>query len=367
MPRNISEKDKRYMNMALSFALRGTGKVSPNPLVGCVIVGSDGVQGWGYHAALGEPHAEAVAIERAGDGAFGSTLYVNLEPCCHFGKTPPCVPRIINAGIKRVVAGITDPDPRVACGGFEALRRSGVEVTEGVLEEDCRRINRGFLSRVDSKRPWVTLKAAVTLDGNMALSTGESKWISNQHSRIRGHILRDYHDAIMVGVNTVIMDDPLLTVREVPGRNPRVVIVDPQFRTPPYSRVIERGCIVCGFSSASSERKKQLFERGCQILPIEAAGDGLLPVASILEALSEEGINYLLVEGGPALLGHFFSSRLFDSVSIFYKPGFAGVGKSMGSGFRIDDLADTVGVSVDSVRQVDGDLWVEGTKNCLQG
>lgn len=367
MLRNIREQDKRHMKTALSLALRGTGKVSPNPLVGCVIVGPDGVRGWGYHSALGEPHAEAVAIERAGDGAFGSTLYVNLEPCCHFGKTPPCVPRIINAGVKRVVAGITDPDPRVACGGFESLRIAGVEVTEGVLARDCRRINRGFLSRIERKRPWVTLKAAVSMDGDVALSTGESKWISNQHSRKRAHILRDCHDAIMVGVNTVLLDDPLLNVRDVPGRNPRVVIVDPAFRTPPDSKVIERDCIVCGFSRACSERKKQLLGRGCQILEMEAECQGSLPVASILGALAEEGVNYLLVEGGPTLLGHFFSSRLFDSVSIFYKPGFAGAGKNLGSGFRIDNLADTVGICVDSVRDVNGDLWVEGTNNCLQG
>ena len=367
MHRSIFEQDKRYMKTALSLALRGTGKVSPNPLVGCVIVGPDGVRGWGYHSALGEQHAEAVAIERAGDGAFGSTLYVNLEPCCHFGKTPPCVPRIINAGVKRVVAGISDPDPRVACGGFKSLRIAGVEVTEGVLAEDCRKINRGFLSRIERKRPWVTLKAAASMDGDMALSTGESKWISNQHSRKRAHMLRDYHDAIMVGVNTVLMDDPLLTVREVSGRDPRVVIMDPEFRTPPDSKVIERGCIVCGFSSASSERKKQLFERGCVILETEAEGHGFLPIASILGSLAEKGINYLLVEGGPTLLGHFFSSRLFDSVSIFYKPGFAGAGKSIGSGFRIDSLAASADIRVDLVRNVDGDLWVEGTNNCLQG
>lgn len=367
MYKDIMDQDKRYMKTALSLALRGVGKVSPNPLVGCVIVGADGIMGWGYHSALGEPHAEAVAIERAGIDASGSTLYVNLEPCCHYGKTPPCVLRIIKAGVKRVVAGISDPDPRVACGGFKALQMAGVEVTEGILAEECRKINRGFLSRIERKRPWVTLKAAVSMDGDMALSSGESKWISNQHSRARAHLLRACHDAIMVGVGTMLADDPLLTVRTVSGRNPRVVIVDPDFRTPPDSHVTERDCVVYGFSSSSPERKKRLSERGCRILEVEGDDSGILSISTLLKTLAEEGINYLLVEGGPALLGYFLSSRLFDSVSIFYSPGFAGGGKTLGSGFRIESLEDFVGIRVDSIRNVEGDFWVEGTNICLPG
>lgn len=362
---NISERDKMYMKTALSLALRGEGKVSPNPMVGCVIVGTEGVKGWGYHSVLGEAHAEAVAIERAGAGAFGATLYVNLEPCCHFGKTPPCAPRIIKAGIKRVVAGICDPDPRVARGGFESLRIAGVEVIEGVLAEECRKMNRGFLSRIERKRPWVTLKAAATLDGDMALSSGESKWISNEHSRTRSHILRACNDAIMVGVNTVIMDDPFLTVRSVTGGSPKIVVMDPDFRTPPDSHVAGGGCVVCGCSTASQERKKRLSERGCRILEADDGGSGILPIPSILTILAEEGVNYLLVEGGPTLLGYFFSSRMFDSVSIFYRPGFAGAGKTIGSGFRIESLADSAGIRVNSVRNIEGDLWVEGTNVCL--
>jgi diaminohydroxyphosphoribosylaminopyrimidine deaminase/5-amino-6-(5-phosphoribosylamino)uracil reductase len=366
MNKAIRDQDDRYMRMALSLAMRGSGKVSPNPMVGCVIAGHEGLRGWGYHSALGEPHAEVVAIDVAGPSANGATLYVNLEPCCHFGRTPPCVPRIISAGIKRVVAGIADPDPRVARGGFELLRSSGVDVVEGVLAEECRKINRGFLSRVERKRPWITLKAAASLDGNMALSSGESKWISNNHSRIRGHILRAGHDAIMVGVGTVVQDDPFLTVREITGKTSLVIVMDPDFRTPPGAHVTGQECLICGFSNAPSERKQILSGRGCRILEVENDGTGILPLAVILELLADEGINYLLVEGGPTLLGYFFFNRLFDSVSIFFKPAFSGAGRSIGSGFSIESLADSIGVRVDSIRNVEGDLWMEGTRVCLQ-
>jgi len=361
------EKDKRFMRIALRLALRGTGRVSPNPLVGCVIVNSGDVKGWGFHSELGGPHAEAVALAKAGGDARGSTLYVNLEPCCHQGRTPPCAPMIVSAGVKRVVAGIPDPDPRVACRGFKLLGDSGIEVVEGILAEECRKMNRAFLSRVERKRPWITLKAAMTLDGNMALISGESKWISNICSRSRGHMLRDNHDAVMLGVGTVVNDDPLLTVRGVSGRDPVIVVIDPHLRTPEESRLDKGRTILCCLKGNSPETKGVFVERGYDIMEAEEDSSGGISLPFVMKAISEKGINSILVEGGPGLLGHLLKGRFFDSVSLFFKPSFGGAGLTAGSGFSIVAMADSIGISIDSVSMVDGDLWVEGTNICSLG
>lgn len=360
----ITEQDRYYMRMALSLAMRGTGKVSPNPMVGCVVAGPEGVRGWGYHSALGAPHAEVMALEMAGTGSMDATLYVNLEPCCHFGRTPPCVPRIINAGIKTVVAGIPDPDPRVSCKGFQALRSAGVDVVEGVLYDECRKINRGFLSRIERKRPWVTLKAAVTMNGSMALESGESKWISNVSSRIRAHMLRDSNDAVMIGAGTVEKDDPQLNVRNVPGRDPAIVIIDPDLRTSDRSRVLRSGCYIFGLSSACPEKIRVLEEKGCRVFLIGKGSEGFFPLSAVLEILAGNGVNNLLVEGGPGLFGSFFRERLFDSISLFFSPRFTGEGKNICSGFRVSSFDHAQNIHIDSIRDVDGDLWLEGINNC---
>ena len=302
--------DKYFMSMALSMALRGTGAVSPNPLVGCVIVDDEGVAGWGYHSELGGPHAEVKAIAMAGTRARGSTLYVNLEPCCHFGRTPPCVPSIIASGVSRVVGGMSDPDPRVSCRGFNILRSEGVAVTEEVLFSESREINRGFISRIERGRPWVTLKAAVTLDGNMALSSGESKWITNGMSRARSHMLRDRHDAVMVGSGTVLRDDPALTVRSVSGRDPVAVVLDPMLRVPEDARIVREGSIFF-ISPNAPEKKRQILEnKGCRVFESKMTDEHRLSLIDSLERLALEGINDLLLECGSALLGSFIRERL---------------------------------------------------------
>lgn len=352
------------MRMALSLAMRGTGKVSPNPMVGCVVAGPEGVRGWGYHSAFGAPHAEAMALEMAGPGSSGATLYVNLEPCCHFGKTPPCVPRIIEAGINRVVAGISDPDPRVSCKGFMALRSAGVDVVEGVLHDECRKMNRGFLSRIERKRPWVTIKAAVTMNGSMALDSGESKWISNISSRTRAHMLRGSNDAVMVGAGTVDKDDPQLNVRNVTGRDPAIVIIDPDLRISGCSKVLRSGSYIFSLSNACPEKLRSLEAKGCRIFLMERRSGGLISLSAVLEILAEDGVNNLLVEGGPGLFGSFFRERLFDSISIFFSPKFTGEGKNICSGFQVFSFDDAPDIHIDSIRDVDGDLWVEGTNRC---
>ncbi|NLB84256.1 MAG: bifunctional diaminohydroxyphosphoribosylaminopyrimidine deaminase/5-amino-6-(5-phosphoribosylamino)uracil reductase RibD, partial [Synergistaceae bacterium] len=204
--------DEYYMHGALSLALRGTGKVSPNPLVGCVVVKDGSVISRGWHRRFGLPHAEAMALE-GGEDLRGSTLYVNLEPCSHRGKTPPCAPLIAERGVTRVVAGMVDPDPRVQGRGLNFLREKGIEVETGVLETECRWINRGFIRKNTLGRPWVTVKGALSLDGGMALESGESKWITGSSARSMAHLLRAESDAILVGAGTAARDDPELTVR----------------------------------------------------------------------------------------------------------------------------------------------------------
>lgn len=361
------KRDRLYMRMALSMALRGTGNVSPNPMVGCVIVDPQGVAGWGYHSELGGPHAEVKALAMAGERGKGSTLYVNLEPCCHFGRTPPCVPRIIGSGVSRVVAGMADPDPRVSCRGFNILRSEGIDVVENVLLPECRDLNRGFISRIERKRPWITLKAALTLDANMALRSGESKWISNEFSRARAHMLRGSHDAVMVGSGTALQDDPAMTVRSVSGRNPVAVVLDPMLRVPEEARFIREGSIFFISPMAPAGKRLSLENKGCRVFEITMTDDNKQSLDQILEKLAQEGVNYLLVEGGERLIGSFISERLFDGVSLFVSPVFAGTGKRLGDGFIIEDLARSIGIRFGSIRKVEGDIWLEGVNSCSQG
>ncbi len=321
------ERDRFYMRMALSMALRGTGNVSPNPMVGCVIVDPQGVTGWGYHSEPGGPHAEVKALAMAGERGKGATLYVNLEPCCHFGRTPPCVPRIIGSGVSRVVSGTADPDPRVSCRGFSILRSEGVEVEENVLMMECRALNRGFISRIERKRPWITLKAALTLDGNMALRSGESKWITNEFSRARAHMLRDSHDAVMVGSGTALQDDPAMTVRSVSGRNPVAVVLDPMLRIHEEARIIREGSIFFISPMAPAEKRLFLEKKGCRIYEIAMTDDHKQSLDQILEKLAQEGVNYLLVEGGsPWFL---YQRKTFRRGLLFVSPVFAGSGKDL--------------------------------------
>ena len=214
--------DEYYMRRALSLALRGMGRTSPNPMVGCVLVRDGRILGEGWHRRCGEDHAEVAALkdaERRGETARGAEVYVTLEPCCHFGRTPPCAQRLVREGVSRVVAGTADPNPRVNSGGLAVLREAGVEVSAPCLEEEARRVNRGFIRVQTLGRPWVTLKAASGLDGRMALTDGDSRWITGPEARQWAHGMRASHDAILVGVSTVLKDDPELTVRHTEGQS----------------------------------------------------------------------------------------------------------------------------------------------------
>jgi diaminohydroxyphosphoribosylaminopyrimidine deaminase/5-amino-6-(5-phosphoribosylamino)uracil reductase len=247
------------MRMALSLAYRGTGNVSPNPMVGCVIV-DYGVEGGravscGYHRNYGGFHAEADALRKAKQPVEGCTVYVNLEPCCHTGNTPPCSDALIGAGVSRVIIGTEDPNPKVRGGGIKRLADAGIEVETGVLEDECRWINRGFIRNMTMGRPWVTVKAAVSLDGDIALANGDSKWISGAPSRVRAHLMRAENDAVVVGVGTVLKDDPALTVRDCEGVSPLKIVVDRCLDTPLSAHVLDDGR--CFFSPEETPARRR--------------------------------------------------------------------------------------------------------------
>jgi diaminohydroxyphosphoribosylaminopyrimidine deaminase/5-amino-6-(5-phosphoribosylamino)uracil reductase len=359
------------MRMALSFALRGTGAVSPNPRVGCVLV-DESVDGgkllsWGYHRQYGAPHAEAEALKKAGERARGCTLYVNLEPCAHTGKTPPCVNAIIDAGVSKVVAGMRDPNPGVNGAGFEALERAGIEVVSGVLEEECRWMNRGFIRSMTMGRPWVTVKAAVSADGRMALENGESKWISGSESRIRSHLLRAGNDAIMVGVGTILSDNPALSVRDVDGPSPVKVILDRELRTPEDAKVLGGGkCVFFTGPSPDENRAEALVRKGAKVIRQMEETGAYIPIDGILKELCTLGVNQLIVEGGSEVIGSMIKSGAVDEYSVFIAPKVLGSGIGFSDSVSFTHMDDTISMKRVKVRKIGDDIWFEGIPACSQ-
>ncbi len=314
------------MRTALRLAERGLGAVWPNPSVGCVIVASGEVVGRGWTQAGGRPHGETEALARAGARARGATAYVSLEPCCHWGKTPPCTDALAAAGIARVVMPIEDPDPRVAGKGVARLRAAGIAVEIGLLAHEAAAVNAGFLSRLTRGRPLVTLKLATTLDGRIATAAGESRWITGPAARDRAHLLRATHDAVMVGSNTVVIDDPLLTCRlgGLERRSPVRIVVDGRLRVPLTARVVAGAhdpptWFLVG-SGADPARHQAFAECGVELLETKHGASGELDLADGLHELGRRGITRLLVEGGGGLAAALFAAGLVDRILWFRAP-----------------------------------------------
>jgi diaminohydroxyphosphoribosylaminopyrimidine deaminase/5-amino-6-(5-phosphoribosylamino)uracil reductase len=322
--------DTIYMQQALTLAGEGAGFVSPNPLVGCVIVKDGQVIGRGYHQRYGGPHAEVHALQEAGAQAHGAVLYVNLEPCCHTGKTPPCVEAVRRAGIGRVVAALRDPNPLVAGGGVAQLQQAGIPVTLGVCEAEARELNEAFIKHVTTGRPFVTLKCAMSLDGKIATRTGASQWITSPLAREAVHRLRHATDALLVGIGTVLQDDPLLTARlsDRRGVNPLRVIVDSTLRLPAQARVatVTSDCqtLVATTSRAAQERRQRLGDQGLEIVVLPAYDDGQVDLEALLQYLGERKITSVLVEGGATLNATLLRRRLIDKVLFFIAPKIIG-------------------------------------------
>ena len=328
----FSSADKGHMTTALTLGRRGLGRVWPNPAVGCVIVDSHGVvAGRGWTQPGGRPHAETEALLRAGKRARGGTAYVTLEPCSHFGKTPPCAESLISAGISRVVAALLDPDERVAGQGFQTLEKAGVTVEQGLSEHAARFDQAGFFSRVLHGRPMIALKTAMSLDGRVATLTGDSKWITGPESRRHGHLLRASHDAILIGVGTAIADNPRLDCR-ISGfdkASPVRIILDSQLKLANYTEldVIARAKNQKTWVFTVSKDKNRISKLealGVQVFQISSTNSGHVDIKAVSAVLAEQGITRLLIEGGASVATSFLSNRLVDRVHAFRAPQIIG-------------------------------------------
>ena len=318
-------KDLDQELMRSAIALGEKGDPSPNPHVGSVVANAQGeVLGQGFHESTGLDHAEMAALKAAGSSARGQTLYVSLEPCNHQGRTPPCVDAILAAGIKRVVIGCRDPNPRVAGGGIERLRAAGVEVVEGVLEAEAQNLIKGWSKFITSGQSYLTLKLAISLDGRIATRTGASKWITGPESRMRVQTLRASHDAVMVGVNTVLADNPRLTVRDVPGRSPVRVIVDSKLRIPATAQVVQTAtqiptCVVTTLA-APKALEEALQAHGVRVIRVPPTAEGRCEPTIMLRELAAREVVNVMCEGGSELGGSLLASGLADELHVFVAP-----------------------------------------------
>jgi diaminohydroxyphosphoribosylaminopyrimidine deaminase/5-amino-6-(5-phosphoribosylamino)uracil reductase len=367
----FSDEDRRFMRMALGLAERARGHTRPNPMVGAVVVRDGKVLARGYHRRAGGLHGEIDALAKLGFEAPGATLYVTLEPCSHTGRTPPCAPQVLRAGLRRVVVGCRDRNPRVGGRGIALLRRAGVQVDVGCLGEECHGLNRAFFRWIADGRPWVTLKVAATLDGFIAPATrptGKIHWITGPPARQAAHELRAEHDAILVGAGTVLADDPQLTARGVPGASPGRplrVVLDGRLRTPPTAQLLRTGGsapLVIGAHGRRADpalgaRIRRLERAGAEVLLLPAGASGDVPLDRVLRALAEREIQSVLVEGGSHVLGAFIAARLVDSVAWFLAPRLAGAGVRVVQGDGLDWRSPIV-LGPPTTRAVGEDLLV---------
>ncbi len=323
------QTDRRMMRRALALATLGRGTAAPNPFVGAVVARGNTVLGQGFHRLAGEPHAEAIALSQIGSLARGATLYTNLEPCCHTGRTPPCVHEIVLAGVRRVVASMRDPNPKVDGGGFRYLRRHGIEVEIGLLRREAKELNAAFVKHARRGLPYVTLKGAVSLDGRIATRCGDSKWITSKTARRHARVLRAEHDAVLVGIGTALADDPRLNRRPRPrasGPFQRAVL-DGSLRLSPTSRLIQTArrepvTVFCA-AEASAARKKKLRSAGVTVETIGRRG-GRLDLEAALFRLAAGGVSRLLVEGGSEIHGSFLENGLADRLVLYLAPRIVG-------------------------------------------
>ncbi|MCZ6872687.1 MAG: bifunctional diaminohydroxyphosphoribosylaminopyrimidine deaminase/5-amino-6-(5-phosphoribosylamino)uracil reductase RibD [bacterium] len=359
--------DVSYMQRALLLAVKGTGRVSPNPMVGCVIVKGGQVVGEGFHQRFGTPHAEIHALHEASTHAGDATLYVNLEPCCHTGKTPPCVDAVIAAGIKHVVVSMRDPNPLVSGAGLERLQEAGIAVRAGVCEAEARLLNEAFIKHVVTKKPFVTLKCAISLDGKIATKTGAARWITGSGARNYVHQLRHAVDAIVVGIGTVLQDDPLLTTRLPDGQgiNPLRLIVDSTLRLPLSVRVAavspECQTLVATTERASEPHCRRLQKRGVEIVRLPSYDDGRVNIEALWHYLGARGVASVLVEGGATLSASLIARRLVDKVQFFIAPKIiGGDGLSVIGPCGVEDMQQAIQLHTMTGQRIDGDYLLQG-------
>ncbi len=359
--------DRAYMEMAYGLAERALGRSSPNPLVGAVVVKNGRIVGTGYHEEAGKPHAEIIALRAAGRRAKGATLYLTLEPCVHWGRTPPCVDAVVRAGLRRVVISAHDPNPVVHTKGAARLRQAGLDVSVGLLAARNARLNEAHAKYITTKTPFVTLKAAASLDGRIATRTGDSKWISSAGTREYVHLLRGQNDALLVGVNTLLADDPLLTVRHAlwPGKKVTRVVLDSRLRFPTRARILgtlDAGGIVV-FTRRGADRRKAgaLRKKGVEVVemdrPLEGPG-----LEAVLAELGRREVAALLVEGGSRVYTSFIEGGLADKIVLTLAPALIGGGKAPGlfEGAGVEKVKDAFKLRGVRTFSIDSDLILEG-------
>ena len=360
----VSDADAFWMRLALAEAERGRGSVEPNPMVGAVVERDGLAVGVGHHERFGGPHAEVVALGRAGDLATGSTLYVTLEPCCHHGKTPPCTEAVLASGVVRVVAAMRDPFPKVAGVGTRRLREAGLSVTVGVGREAAIRLNAPYLKRLATGLPYVTAKWAMTLDGRTAVASGDSRWISSSRSRASVHEVRGRMDAIAAGIGTVLADDPELTARPPGPRTPARVILDGAGRLPLDGRLARTARAVPVWVAvtdrAPAVRRAALEAVGCEVIAFP--GLGPVPIEPLLAELGRRGLTNVLVEGGGRVLGAFLDAGQVDAVDVFIAPKIEGGSHEYAParGLGAATMAEALRVEDRDVSQIDGDIRLRG-------
>lgn len=361
----FDDHDTFWMRRALAEATLGRGQVEPNPMVGAVVVRDGRLVAVGHHDRFGGPHAEVMALEQAGGTARGSTLYVTLEPCCHHGKTPPCVEAILQAGVARVVAALRDPFPRVDGGGFTRLREAGVAVAWGLEADAARHLNAPYLKRLATGRPYVIAKWAMTLDGKTAAANGDSRWISGPRSRALIHELRGRMDAIAVGIGTALADDPELTARPPGPRVAARLVLDSTARLPLESKLARTARAVPVWVAvtdrAPADRRDRLESAGCTLLSFP--GDGPIPIGPLLDELGRRGLTNLLVEGGGRVLGAFLDAGEVDSVEVYIAPVLEGGDHPFtpARGLGVALMAEALRLDRHKVAWLDGDIQLQGT------
>jgi diaminohydroxyphosphoribosylaminopyrimidine deaminase/5-amino-6-(5-phosphoribosylamino)uracil reductase len=358
--------DETFMKMAVALAEQGRGWTSPNPMVGAVVVKDGTVVGKGFHEAAGGPHAEIHALREAGDKARGATLYVSLEPCNHTGRTPPCTQAILESRIKRVVAGMRDPDPRVTGGGLAFLESQGVDVCVGVCEDTCRRLNEIFVKYATTSRPFVVLKCAATIDGCIATHTGDSKWITNPLSRQFVHELRHAMDAIMVGIGTVLKDNPRLTTRLEgrDGKDPMRIVLDTHLSIPQDARLLhlssDSDTLIVTGNAAPVEKTRGLKALGIRFLAVDDE-QGQINLAALMKELGVMGISSLLIEGGSRVNGSALRAGIVDKLYMFYAPKiYGGAGIPICAGPGPDLMEQSISLQDITVHRFEDDVMIEG-------
>lgn len=351
--------DYTYMAQALRLAERGLYTTSPNPRVGCVIVKDNAVVGEGWHQRAGEPHAEVLALRQAGESAHGATAYVTLEPCSHFGRTPPCADALVAAGVAKVIAAMQDPNPQVAGNGLARLAAAGIATSCGLLEQQAQQLNIGFIQRMTRGRPWLRIKTASSLDGKIALANGASKWITGAEARQDAHRLRARSCAILTGIGTVLADNPQLNVREVDtSRQPLKIIVDSHLRTPADALILRDGRTIIAYTQADAACQERLTRAGAELIQTDAH-QGQVDLSALLSILAQRGINEVMTEAGAHLNAALIAANLVDEWVMYIAPTLLGdTARGLFALAEPVDMRNRRTLSIHDVRQIGADLRI---------